>query len=69
MTSPDVVEMIAGLSDGDLLDLLESVSDEVKRRSSLVGPDVGKVLATEEGIMSVVESLADLGVMIKSKGG
>ena len=61
--------MIAGLSDGDLLDLLESVSDEVKRRSSLVGPDVGQVFASEEGILSVVESLADLGVAIKSKGG
>jgi hypothetical protein len=62
MDVSDVKASLRSLSNDDLLDLLESVSDEVKRRNNDMGPDSGSgAEGVAEGVASLIEVLSELG--------
>lgn len=60
----DIKERLRGLAEGDLLDLLDAVSEEVKRRNDLTGlgiPDV-RAQTPQQNVVMVLEALADLNI-------
>lgn len=64
----DVGARLKALSDGDLLDLLDQVSGEVKRRNSLQLPDIPAPGTPEfEGTMaSLLETLNRMAAPVKA---
>ena len=64
-----IEQNLQSLSDGDLLKLLDSVSEEVKRRNRLMGPSVSDIRnkSVEQNVKDFLTCLADLGIAVKNK--
>lgn len=62
---------LSSLSDDEVFDLLNSVSEEVKRRNGLMGPTVTDVKGQplEKTVGAFLGALADFGVQFKNKPG
>lgn len=59
---PELREM----SDLELLDLLDAVSEEVKRRNAGLGPDVDvRGQTVQQNVAMVLGALADLNISVK----
>lgn len=67
-TPKELKEFIEKLNDEDLFDVLEFVSDEVRRRNSMIGPDIGDIRSatTEENVTMIMEALGELGVRMRN---
>ncbi len=67
----ELKKSLESLNDSDLFSILDAVSDEVKRRNSLLGPSVTDIKnqPIEKSVNSFLEALADIGIKIKSKNG
>ena len=68
MLPPRFKENLLKLSDEDLFDVLEAVSDEVKRRNGLSGLGIKDVRenTVEENVKLIIGAINDLGVKIKT---
>jgi len=68
----DVKARLLELTDDDLFELLDAVSEEVKRRNGLLGgptiPDI-RGQTPEANLKMVLEALGELGVRIKTRDG
>lgn len=65
----DIKAKLQGLSDDDLFNLLDAVSEEVKRRNNLIGPSIPDVRnqSVDQNVKMVMDALMGLGVQIKPK--
>ena len=65
----DVKDSLPKLSDEDVFELLDAVSEEVKRRNSLLGPTVSDVrnAPVEQTAENFIEALRALGIRFEKK--
>ena len=57
MTLEEMKAGLESLSDGDLLSLLDSVSDEVKRRNSILGPPEARKEVIQKGLEDLLGAI------------
>lgn len=63
----DLRTRLQGMQDEELMELLDAVSEEVKRRNDLTGlgiPDV-RSQSVEQNVAMVLEALADMGARVR----
>jgi len=66
MTNQEIHESLKEKSDKDLLELLDIVSSEVKRRNNLGGPDFASLRqnTVEQNMKIIKEALSGLGLKL-----
>ncbi len=65
----EVKDSLSKLSDEDVFELLDAVSEEVKRRNSLLGPSISDVrnAPIEQTAENFIEALRNLGIRLEKK--
>ena len=60
MTLDEIKSKLRSMSDEHVLSLLDAVSDEVKRRNTILGPPIADVRkeALSKGLLDLLEALA-----------
>lgn len=69
MIPPNFREKLSKLSDADLIDVLDAVSEEVKKRNNISGLGLKSISENsfEENTKIIMEAIKNLGIEIKNR--